>query len=111
MPTIRVLIADELSRRAVEILSAHTDVSVEVRTGLKGIELKDGLPVVRQYSSATGGREGQRPRGTRFGRDVDRPTRSAGRARRPGGWMLHERDSAAQTIGDDRDCYADSSYR
>jgi D-3-phosphoglycerate dehydrogenase len=40
---LRVLIADDLSPRAVEVLSAHPDVSVEVKTGLKGEELKAAL--------------------------------------------------------------------
>jgi D-3-phosphoglycerate dehydrogenase / 2-oxoglutarate reductase len=35
----RVLIADDLSKRAVEILTAHPEISVEVKTGLKGAEL------------------------------------------------------------------------
>jgi len=35
----RVLIADDLSQRAVEILSAHPDIAVEVKMGLKGPEL------------------------------------------------------------------------
>jgi D-3-phosphoglycerate dehydrogenase len=35
----RVLIADELSKRAVEILAAHPDIAVEVKTGLRGPEL------------------------------------------------------------------------
>jgi D-3-phosphoglycerate dehydrogenase len=39
----RVLIADDLSPRAVEVLSAHPDVSVEVKTGLKGPDLKAAL--------------------------------------------------------------------
>jgi D-3-phosphoglycerate dehydrogenase len=39
----RVLIADDLSPRAVEILSAHPDVAVEVRTGLKGPALVEAL--------------------------------------------------------------------
>ena len=41
--TYRVLIADELSPRAVEILSAHPDISVEVKTGLKGAALEEAL--------------------------------------------------------------------
>jgi D-3-phosphoglycerate dehydrogenase len=40
---LRVLIADELSPRAVEILSAHPDVTVEVKTGLKGAALDAAL--------------------------------------------------------------------
>jgi D-3-phosphoglycerate dehydrogenase len=39
----RVLIADDLSPRAVEILSSHPDVQVEVKTGLKGAELVKAL--------------------------------------------------------------------
>jgi D-3-phosphoglycerate dehydrogenase len=35
----KVLIADDLSKKAVEILSAHPEISVEVKTGLKGAEL------------------------------------------------------------------------
>src|SRR5690349_14954990 len=35
----RVLIADDLSKRAVEILSSHPEIAVEVKTGLKGGEL------------------------------------------------------------------------
>ncbi len=35
----RVLIADDLSKRAVEILSAHPEISVEVKVGLKGGDL------------------------------------------------------------------------
>jgi D-3-phosphoglycerate dehydrogenase / 2-oxoglutarate reductase len=43
MPRLRVLIADDLSPRAVEILTAHPDISVEVKTGLKGPELVAAL--------------------------------------------------------------------
>ncbi len=39
----RVLIADDLSPRAVEILSAHPDVAVEVKLGLKGPQLIEAL--------------------------------------------------------------------
>lgn len=35
----RVLIADDLSKTAVEILTKHPEISVEVKTGLKGAEL------------------------------------------------------------------------
>jgi D-3-phosphoglycerate dehydrogenase len=35
----RVLIADDLSKSAVEILTSHPEISVEVKTGLKGVEL------------------------------------------------------------------------
>ncbi len=35
----KVLIADDLSKKAVEILTAHPEISVEVRVGLKGPEL------------------------------------------------------------------------
>jgi D-3-phosphoglycerate dehydrogenase len=43
MSRYRVLIADELSTRAVEILSRHPEVSVEVKTGLKGAALIEAL--------------------------------------------------------------------
>jgi D-3-phosphoglycerate dehydrogenase len=44
MPSpLRVLIADDLSPRAVEILSAHPEIAVEVKTGLKGDALKAAL--------------------------------------------------------------------
>jgi D-3-phosphoglycerate dehydrogenase len=43
MARFRVLIADDLSPRAVDILSAHPDVSVEVKTGLKGDALYAAL--------------------------------------------------------------------
>src|SRR3954469_6211179 len=39
----RVLIADDLSPRAVEILSANPEISVEVKTGLKGAELEAAM--------------------------------------------------------------------
>jgi D-3-phosphoglycerate dehydrogenase len=39
----RVLIADDLSPRAVEILTAHREISVEVKTGLKGPALIEAL--------------------------------------------------------------------
>src|SRR5438552_1632757 len=39
----RVLIADELSPRANEILKSHPEIDVEVRTGLKPDELKKAL--------------------------------------------------------------------
>ena len=39
----RVLIADDLSSRAVEVLSAHPEITVEVKTGLKGNDLKEAL--------------------------------------------------------------------
>ncbi|HZS39161.1 MAG TPA: phosphoglycerate dehydrogenase [Polyangia bacterium] len=43
MKRYRVLIADELSPRAVEILSQHPDVDVEMKTGLKGAALTEAL--------------------------------------------------------------------
>ncbi len=38
-----VLIADELSARAVEVLKAHPEIEVRVQTGLKGDALKEAL--------------------------------------------------------------------
>ena len=43
MSKFRVLIADDLSPRAVEILTAHPEISVEVKTGLKGAQLEAAL--------------------------------------------------------------------
>jgi D-3-phosphoglycerate dehydrogenase len=43
----RVLIADDLSARAVEILSANPEISVEVKTGLKGAALDEALKGVQ----------------------------------------------------------------
>src|SRR5678815_3979808 len=43
MSKFRVLIADDLSPRAVEILTANPEISVEVRTGLKGAQLEEAL--------------------------------------------------------------------
>jgi D-3-phosphoglycerate dehydrogenase len=41
--SFRVLIADELSSRAVEILSAHPEIAVEIKTGLSSDKLKSAL--------------------------------------------------------------------
>src|SRR5262245_41892327 len=46
MAKYRVLIADDLSPRAVEILSANPEIAVEVKTGIKGAELKAALAQV-----------------------------------------------------------------
>jgi D-3-phosphoglycerate dehydrogenase len=43
MSKFRVLIADDLSARAVEILQSHPEISVEVKTGLKGPALEEAL--------------------------------------------------------------------
>src|SRR5262245_35087202 len=43
MSKLRVLIADDLSSRAVEILAAHPELSVETKTGLKGPALIEAL--------------------------------------------------------------------
>ncbi len=43
MSKLRVLIADDLSPRAVEVLAAHPEISVEVKTGLKGAALEEAL--------------------------------------------------------------------
>ena len=39
MSKFKVLIADDLSKKAVEILTSHPEITVEVKTGLKGAEL------------------------------------------------------------------------
>jgi D-3-phosphoglycerate dehydrogenase / 2-oxoglutarate reductase len=43
MSRFRVLIADELSPRAVEILASHAEVEVEVKTGLVGAALYEAV--------------------------------------------------------------------
>ncbi|MSP60509.1 MAG: phosphoglycerate dehydrogenase [Myxococcales bacterium] len=43
MPLFKVLIADEMSPRAVEILKAHPEIEVVVQTGLKGDDLQRAL--------------------------------------------------------------------
>jgi D-3-phosphoglycerate dehydrogenase len=43
----KVLIADDLSPKAVEVLSAHPDVAVEVKQGLKGPQLIEALKGVQ----------------------------------------------------------------
>jgi D-3-phosphoglycerate dehydrogenase len=54
MSKYRVLIADELSPRAVAILSAHPEVEVVVKTGLKGPALIDALQGVHGLAVRSG---------------------------------------------------------
>src|SRR5204863_6089254 len=54
----RILIADEMSPRALEILSAHRELDVQTKTGLKGDALKAALAgvealIVRSATKAT----------------------------------------------------------
>src|SRR5438477_10584502 len=59
MPPFKVLIADEMSPRAVEILRAHPEIAVEVKTGLKGEPLRAAVSdvhalVVRSATQVSG---------------------------------------------------------